>query len=80
MLGSRRPPLLTIGIKNKEEGNNYWKIEDRRQAIRKALEISKPNDIVLVTGMGAEDTMAIGDERIPWNDRQVILEELENLK
>ncbi len=71
---------IAAGIKNKEEGNNYWKIEDRRQAIRKALEISKPNDIVLVTGMGAEDTMAIGDERIPWNDRQVILEELENLK
>jgi UDP-N-acetylmuramoyl-L-alanyl-D-glutamate--2,6-diaminopimelate ligase len=70
---------IAAGIKNQEEGINYWKIEDRRQAIRKALEISKPNDIVLVTGMGAEDTMAIGDERIPWNDRQVILEELEKL-
>lgn len=71
---------IAAGIKNKEEGNNYWKIPDRRSAIGKALEIAKSNDIILVTGMGAEDTMAIGDKRIPWSDREVILEELAKLK
>jgi UDP-N-acetylmuramyl tripeptide synthase len=33
-------------------------------------------DIVLVTGKGAEETMAIGERRIPWNDKKVIAEEL----
>lgn len=52
---------------------------DRRQAIKKALEIARPNDLIAVTGMGAEESMVVGDEKIPWNDKQVILEELTKL-
>lgn len=60
----------------KEENKNVWRIFDRREAIKKALTLAKENDIVLVTGKGAETIMAIGDERIPWNERKVIEEEL----
>ena len=67
------------GIKNKEEGKNFWKILDRREAIKKALLLAKPGDFVVVTGKGAEETMAIGKEKIDWNDKKVILEELEKL-
>lgn len=67
------------GIKNKEEGKSFWKILDRREAIKKALLLAKPGDFVVVTGKGAEETMAIGKERIFWNDKKVILEELEKL-
>lgn len=63
-------------IENRVEGNNFWKILDRREAIRKALELAKAGDFVVVTGKGAEETMAVGDKRIPWNDRKVIEEEL----
>jgi len=52
---------------------------DRREAIKKALQIAKPHDTVLVTGKGAEETMMIGTKMIPWNDKKVILEELKNL-
>ncbi|PIP27599.1 MAG: hypothetical protein COX30_01005 [Candidatus Moranbacteria bacterium CG23_combo_of_CG06-09_8_20_14_all_39_10] len=65
--------------KNKVEGINCWRIMDRRQAIKKALEIARPNDLIAVTGMGAEESMVVGDEKIPWNDKQVILEELTKL-
>jgi len=65
------------GIKDKEEGKNFWKILDRREAIRKALHLAKEGDFVVVTGKGAEETMAIGKERIPWSDKKVIQEELE---
>jgi len=65
--------------KNRNEGADAWRIMDRRAAIRKALELARPGDIVVVTGKGAEETMAIGEERIPWNDKQVILEELEKM-
>jgi UDP-N-acetylmuramoyl-L-alanyl-D-glutamate--2,6-diaminopimelate ligase len=64
------------GVKNKKEGDNFWRIMDRREAIKKALEVAKSGDIVLVTGKGAEETMMIGKKMIPWNDKKVILEEL----
>jgi UDP-N-acetylmuramoyl-L-alanyl-D-glutamate--2,6-diaminopimelate ligase len=67
---------VAAGIKNKKEGKDFWKIFDRREAINKALNIAKPGDFVVVTGKGAEETMAIGAERIEWNDKKVILEEL----
>jgi len=68
------------GVKGKKENENFWKILDRRAAIGKALQIAKPGDFVVVTGKGAEETMAVGDQRIPWNDKKVILEELEKVE
>jgi UDP-N-acetylmuramyl-tripeptide synthetase len=64
------------GVKNKKEGENFWRILDRREAIAKALKLAKSGDIILVTGKGAEEIMLIGDKRLPWNDRKVIEEEL----
>lgn len=70
---------IAAGVKNKKEGENFWKILDRREAIKKALQIAKPGDVILVTGKGAEETMMIGKRMIPWNDRKVIEEELKKL-
>ncbi|HLN19105.1 MAG TPA: UDP-N-acetylmuramyl-tripeptide synthetase, partial [Patescibacteria group bacterium] len=70
---------IAAGIKNKKERENFWRILDRREAIKKALQIAKPKDIILVTGKGAEETMMIGKKMIPWNDRRVIEEELRKL-
>ena len=70
---------IVAGIKNKTENENFFIIPDRRKAIKKALQIAKPDDIIAVTGMGAEESMVVGDQKIPWNDRQVILEELAKL-
>jgi UDP-N-acetylmuramoyl-L-alanyl-D-glutamate--2,6-diaminopimelate ligase len=58
----------------KTKDKNYFRIYDRRQAIAKALSIAEIGDIVLLTGKGAETAMAIGDKRIPWNERQTVLE------
>jgi UDP-N-acetylmuramyl-tripeptide synthetase len=59
---------------NKEENGDkvVFKITDRKDAIKKALEMAQEGDVVLVTGKGAEETMAIGKKRIPWNDRKVV--------
>ncbi len=64
------------GIVNKTLGENFFVIMDRRAAIKKALDLANPNDIVVVTGKGAEEVMAIGNARVPWNDRKVIEEAL----
>ena len=65
------------GVKKyKEENKDAWRILDRREAIKKALEIARAGDIVVVTGKGAEEKMAVRDERIPWNDPRIIREVL----
>ncbi|MBP7060530.1 MAG: UDP-N-acetylmuramoyl-L-alanyl-D-glutamate--2,6-diaminopimelate ligase [Candidatus Moranbacteria bacterium] len=64
----------------KKRDKTYFRIYDRREAIHKALSMAEIGDIVLITGKGAEVTMAFGDERIPWSERQVIEEELEKLR
>ncbi len=71
---------ISKGIKSKKLNESYWKILDRREAIKKALQIAKPGDYVIITGKGAEETMAIGDKRIPWNDKKVTLELLQELE
>jgi len=63
------------GVTKKKE-KNYFRIFDRREAIRKALSLAEIGDIVLITGKGAEETMALGEKRIAWNERHVIEEEL----
>ncbi len=71
---------VAAGIKNKIEGESFWKIFERREAIKKALRIAKPGDFIIITGKGAEETMAIGKKRIPWNDKRVICEELKKIE
>lgn len=70
---------IAAGIKDKKQDEDFWIISDRRQAIRKALKMAVPGDVVAVTGMGAEESMVVNGHKIPWNDRAVILDELAKL-
>lgn len=63
---------IQSGIVNKILGKDLFVIMDRREAIAKALDLAVPGDMVLVTGKGAEEFMAVGSRRIPWNDKRVI--------
>ncbi len=67
---------VAAGIIEKKEGQNFWRIMDRRAAIAKALQLAAAGDVIVATGKGAEETMMVGDKMIPWNDKKVILEEL----
>jgi UDP-N-acetylmuramoyl-L-alanyl-D-glutamate--2,6-diaminopimelate ligase len=49
---------------------------DRRRAIRLALERAGRGDVVLVAGKGHEAWQQLRSERIPFEDRRVVLEEL----
>ena len=61
------------------EGQWWWRVSDRRDAIRQALKLAKFDDLVLITGMGAQTHKVVGDKHLPWNDRQVVEEELAKL-
>ena len=58
----------------------WRRIPDRREAIRYCLERAQRNAVVVVTGKGAEQSMAIGKKIIAWNDKQVVLELLGELE
>lgn len=60
-----------------EEGSGTGKtteIADRREAIKKALDIATKGDTILITGMGHEVFRIVNGEKIPWNDGDVVRE------
>lgn len=66
--------MVRTGIKRKE-GENFWQILDRVEAIRLALAIAKEGDSVLICGKGAQAYKFVGRHgRIPHDDRQVARE------
>ncbi|OGJ48826.1 hypothetical protein A2229_05570 [Candidatus Peregrinibacteria bacterium RIFOXYA2_FULL_33_7] len=64
---------IANGMKRKE-GEDFWKVTDRRQAIKLGLAMAKEEDTVLVLGKGGEEVIVIGEDKIPWDDRNVIRE------
>jgi UDP-N-acetylmuramoyl-L-alanyl-D-glutamate--2,6-diaminopimelate ligase len=51
---------------------------DRGQAIKKAIELAKPNDFLIVAGKGHEEFLVNGSQQLHFNDAEVIKEFLEN--
>lgn len=62
---------------SRKEGDNFWKIPDRREAIRLALTQAKEGDTVIVAGKGCEEIMIVRGKKVPWSDKEVIKELLE---
>lgn len=54
--------------------SDYKIITDRLDAIRDAINVARPGDIVLVAGKGHEKYQVIGDKQLPYSDRDSILE------
>ncbi len=54
-------------------GGKGEKVIDRRDAIRKALQVAQPGDVVVITGKGNEPWMCVaGGKKIPWDDREIV--------
>ena len=54
---------------------NAKKILDRKQAIKKAIELAKPGDVVVITGKGSEPWMCVAKgKKIPWSDKEIVLD------
>jgi len=72
--------MLAIAEGIKKTNKNYQIIENRREAIAKALSLCQKGDCLIVTGKGSEQVMVIkGEKRIPWDDRKVTREELKKI-
>ena len=61
---------------SKLKAQDLLKIIDRREAIRRALSLAREGDVVVISGKGSEDAIAIaGGKKIPWDERKVVEEE-----
>lgn len=65
------------------EPHNFKKImsiTNRRQAIKTACQLAKPNDIILIAGKGHETYQEVNGVRTDFNDLEIVTEYLKELK
>lgn len=55
-------------------GCRYYAIPDREKAIVYAMSLLEPGDILLLAGKGHENYQLIGGRRIPFCERQIVLD------
>jgi UDP-N-acetylmuramoyl-L-alanyl-D-glutamate--2,6-diaminopimelate ligase len=60
---------IESGIEDRRYGADYEMILDRRQAIRHAMRMARPGDVVVLAGKGHERTMLLADGPVPWDER-----------
>ena len=66
---------ILSGIKN----HSSVQVEiNRKEAIKKAIEMANENSVVLVLGKGDESTQIIYDKKFPFSDKEEILKVLKN--
>ena len=58
------------------EPADYTCIVGRRAGIAAAFALARPGDTVLLAGKGHEQSIVIGRDKLPWDDRTVAREEL----
>ena len=51
------------------EGRTFWRVPDRGEAVRLAVQLAHPGDLVIACGKGHEQSMCFGEVEYPWDDR-----------
>ena len=70
-------------IKDIEAGldkDNYIVIENRKEAIKKAINIAKEGDVIVIAGKGHETYQILKNETIHFDEREVVKEILDSVK
>ncbi len=62
---------MATGAKSKGglEGKTFHCVRDRGEAIKFALKLARPSDLVIACGKGHEQSMCFGATEYPWDDR-----------
>jgi UDP-N-acetylmuramoyl-L-alanyl-D-glutamate--2,6-diaminopimelate ligase len=61
-----------------EQSNRYEIIMNRKQAIRRAIELAHENDCVIITGRGHEKKLVMGDSIDFFTDEDVVMDSIKN--
>ena len=68
---------IEAGIK--PTGAPYVVIENRREAIRYAMQMGKPGDVIVLAGKGHETYQDIGGQKLPFDEKVVVRELLHEM-
>jgi UDP-N-acetylmuramoyl-L-alanyl-D-glutamate--2,6-diaminopimelate ligase len=60
--------------------DNYMVVGNRKEAIRKAIEMAKMDDVIVVAGKGHEDYQILKDKTIHFDEREIIAEIINELR
>ena len=62
---------MAAGARSKggREDETFWRVADRGAALRFALKLARPGDIVLACGKGHEQSMCFGAREFLWDER-----------
>ena len=52
------------------DGESLLVIDDRREAIARAMAMAREGDVVLLAGKGHETSIFYGADKLPWDDRE----------
>ena len=74
---TEKPEDIIRDICSELDGETYFKITDRTQAIKAALFSAKSGDTVLIAGKGHEKYQILGKQKIYYNEREIIKRLLE---
>ena len=78
-----QPGAIIEDMQKGVEAQNQHKtiaVENRREAIKLAVSLAEANDIILVAGKGHEKYQEVGDERLPFDDVEVLRETFKMLE
>jgi len=54
------------------EGQSYYRVADRAEAIQFAVDLARPSDLVIACGKGHEQSMCYGTVETPWSEHQAM--------
>ncbi len=60
----------------KRQGQDFLCIADRTEAIKVAIAHAQEGDTLILAGKGHEQSIIVGREKLPWDDRKVAREQL----
>jgi UDP-N-acetylmuramoyl-L-alanyl-D-glutamate--2,6-diaminopimelate ligase len=63
----------------RREGESFWRIGDRTEAIQFAANLARPGDVVIVCGKGHEQSMCYGTTELLWSDHAALQAALEQV-
>lgn len=74
------PDRIIDEIEEGMEGTAHIRLTDRREAIHRALTLARPGDCVLLAGKGHETYQVIGTDKLPFDEREIVLAALDRMR
>jgi len=76
-----KPIQIINDVAKGVEKEKLLKIENRKEAIAKAIRMANSNNVVIITGKGAEPLMCVANgKKIEWDDREIVKNSFKKLK